>query len=192
MSDLVVIAYPDMNRAEQVLETLGQLRTAQLIDLEDAVYVTKDAQGNIKLHQAVNMVSAGAKYGALWGGLWGLLLGALVLQPIAGAAIGAGVGAGSGALAGSLRDYGIDDNFVQQLAQTLTPNSSAIFVLVRRVTADKVIPEVSKFGGKVLQSSLSNDAEGRLQAALSQSAPSHYPPVESTQGQASPGMNPTI
>lgn len=71
MSDLVVVAYPDMNRAEQVLETLGQMRTAQLIDLDDAVYVTKDAQGKVKLHQAVNLVSAGAKYGALWGGLWG-------------------------------------------------------------------------------------------------------------------------
>lgn len=91
-----------------------------------------------------------------------------------------------------MRDYGINDNFVQQLAQTLTPNSSAIFVLVRRVTADKVIPEVSKFGGKVLQSSLSNNAEARLQAVLLHSAPSQNPPAERAQGQADPGMNPTM
>jgi uncharacterized membrane protein len=192
MSDLVAIAYPDMNRAEQVLEELGKMRKAQLIDMDDAVYVTKDAQGKVKLHQAVNIVGAGAGYGALWGGLWGLLLGALVLQPIAGAAIGAGVGAGSGAIAGKLSDYGIDDNFVKQLAQTLTPNSSAIFVLVRRVTPDKVIPEVSKFGGKVLQSSLSHEAETRLQQALEQTAPSHTQPMQDTQGQATPGMNPTM
>ncbi len=192
MSDLVAIAYPDMNRAEQVLEELGKMRKAQLIDLDDAVYVTKDAQGNVKLHQAVNMVGAGAGYGALWGGLWGLLLGALVLQPIAGAAIGAGVGAGSGAIVGKLSDYGIDDNFVRQLAHTLTPNSPAIFVLVRRVTTDKAIPEVSKFGGKVLQSSLSNEAEERLQQALSQTAPSHTQPMQDIQGQATPGMNPPM
>lgn len=192
MSDLVAIAYPDVNRAEQVLEELGRMRKAQLIDLDDAVYVTKDAQGKIKLHQAVNMVGTGAGYGALWGGLWGLLLGALVLQPIAGAAIGAGIGAGSGALAGKISDYGIDDNFIKQLAQTLTPNSSAIFVLVRSVTPDKVIPEVSKFGGTVLQSSLSHEAEARLQQALSQTAPSHMEPLPGTQEQASPGLTPTI
>src|SRR5579871_4340833 len=66
MSDLVAIAYPDINKAEQVLEKLGQMRTAQLIDMDDAVYVTKDANGKVKLHQAVNMVRAGAGYGALW------------------------------------------------------------------------------------------------------------------------------
>ncbi len=187
MSDLVAIAYPDMNRAEQVLETLGQMRTAQLIDLDDAVYVTKDANGKVKLHQAVNLVKTGAGYGAVWGGLWGLLLGALVLQPIAGAAIGAGVGAGSGAIVGGLSDYGIDDNFIRQLGQTLTPNSSAIFVLVRSVTPDKVIPEVSKFGGKVIQSSLSHEAEARLQAALTQ-----HPPSEPAQTQTDMGAQPTM
>lgn len=185
MSDLVAIAYPDINQAEQVLEKLGQMRKAQLIDLDDAVYVTKDAQGNIKLHQAVNLVKAGAGYGALWGGLWGLLIGALVLQPIAGAAIGAGVGAGSGVIAGKLNDFGIDDNFIKQLGTTLTPNSSAIFVLVRSVTPDKVIPEVSKFGGKVLQSSLSHESEARLQAALMQ-----HPPSEPAQ--TNMGAHPTM
>jgi uncharacterized membrane protein len=96
----------------------------------------------------------------------GLAPGALVLQPIAGAAIGAG----TGAVAGHLSDYGIDDNFMKQLGATLTPNCSAIFVLVRRATGDKVLPEVSKYGGTVLQTSLSHDAEARLQAALAQGA----------------------
>src|SRR5579871_1478576 len=153
MSDLVAIAYPDINKAEQVLEKLGQMRTAQLIDMDDAVYVTKDANGKVKLHQAVNMVRAGAGYGALWGGLWGLLLGALVLQPIAGAAIGAGIGAGTGYVAGKLTDYGIDDNFVKQLGANLTPGSSALIMLVSRATPDKVVPEVAKYGGKIIQTS---------------------------------------
>jgi uncharacterized membrane protein len=170
MSNLIAVAYPDINRAEQVLETLGQMRSAQLIDLEDACYVTKDAQGKIKLHQGVNLTAMGAKSGAVWGGLWGFLFGLLVLQPIAGAAIGAGIGAGSGALVGKLSDYGIDDQFIKRLTASLTPNSSAIFVLVRRVTADKVVPEISRYGGTVLQTSLSKDAEARLQAALAQSA----------------------
>lgn len=170
MSDLIAVAYPDINRAEQVLDTLGQMRSAQLIDLEDACYVTKDANGQIKLHQSVNLPGMGAKSGALWGGLWGFLFGLLVLQPLAGMAIGAGIGAGSGALAGKLSDYGIDDNFMKKLSASLTPNSSAIFLLVRRVTADKVVPEVSRYGGTIIQSSLSKDAEARLQAALAHNA----------------------
>jgi uncharacterized membrane protein len=183
MSDLIAVAYPDMNRAEQVLDTLNQMRSAQLIDLEDACYVTKDANGAIKLHQAVSLPGLGAKSGAVWGGLWGFLFGLLVLQPIAGAAIGAGIGAGSGAIAGKLSDYGIDDQFVKRLSSTLTPNSSAIILLVRRVTADKVVPEFSRFGGTILQTSLNKDAEARLQTALAQSAP----PAEGASGvQATP------
>lgn len=170
MSDLIVVAYPDINRAEQVLDALSQMRSAQLIDLEDACYVTKDANGQLKIHQAVNLPGMGAKSGAVWGGLWGFLFGLLVLQPLAGAAIGAGIGAGSGAIAGKLSDYGIDDKFIQHLSATLTPNSSAIFLLVRRVTADKVVPEFSRYGGTIIQTSLSKDAEAKLQAALAQNA----------------------
>jgi uncharacterized membrane protein len=184
MSDLIVVAYPDINRAEQVLDALSQMRTAQLIDLEDACYVTKDANGAIKLHQGVHLAGPGAKSGALWGGLWGFLFGLLVFMPIAGAAVGAGIGAGSGALAGNLGDYGIDDNFVRRLSESLTPNSSAIFLLVRRVTADKVVPEFSRYGGTSIQTSLSKDAEAKLQAALAQNAQ-----MQGTSGiSASPAM----
>jgi uncharacterized membrane protein len=176
MSELVAIAYPDLQRAEQVLDTLGQMRSAQLIDLEDACYVTRDAQGATKLHQTVNVAGQSAGLGALWGGLWGFLFGFLILIPIAGMAIGAGIGAGTGALVGSLGDYGIDDQFVRRLGAHLTPNSSAIILLVRRVTADKVVPELSRFGGTVIQTSLSPDAQARLQAALASHAPSAHGP----------------
>src|SRR5689334_1016008 len=119
MSELVAIAYPDMQRAEEVLTMLGEMQSAYLIDLEDACYVTKDAQGKVKLFQAYPTTSASAKGGAVFGGLMGLMLGALVLMPVAGAAIGAGLGAGTGAIAGHWSDYGIDDKFIKQLGDTL-------------------------------------------------------------------------
>jgi uncharacterized membrane protein len=174
MSALVAIAYPDLQRAEQVLDTLEPLCSAQLLDLEDACYVTRDAQGATKLHQTLPGAGQSAGLGALWGGLWGFLFGFLILIPIAGMAIGAGVGAGTGALVGGLGDYGIDDQFVKRLGAHLTPNSSAIILLVRRVAADKVVPELSRFGGTVIQTSLSPDAQARLQAALV----SHAPPAQ--------------
>lgn len=184
MSTLVAITYPDVNQAGKVFNTLKRLVTEHVLDMHDAVYVTKDSSGEVDLHQLINMPGVGAARGAGGGALWGALIGLLFLQPLTGAVIGAAVGAGTGALAGRFTDYGIDDNFVRQLSTQLSPNSSAIFVLIRRMTEDKVVPEISQYGGTVLRTSLSDEAEQRLQAALSQQA-------EMTQPSASDATPPT-
>jgi len=158
MSNLVVVAYPDQYRAAEVMAALRRLNKEYLIDLEDACYVTKDANGKIKLHQNTSITGAGAA----WGGLWGMLIGLLFFVPFLGFAIGAGMGA----IAGKLSDYGIDDKFAKQLTSTLQPNSSAIFVLVQKSTPDKVVPELAKYGGTVLQTSLPKETEEKLQEAL--------------------------
>ena len=160
MSNLVVVAYPDEYRAAEVMAALRRLNKQYLIDLEDACYVTKDARGKIKLHQNTSLAGAGAA----WGGLWGMLIGLLFFVPFLGFAIGAGMGA----IGGKLSDYGIDDKFAKQLTATLQPNSSAIFVLVQRSTPDKVVPELAKFGGTILQTSLPKETEDKLRAALEQ------------------------
>lgn len=166
MSDLVAITYPDFNQAAIVLDTLKRLMREHVIDLDDAVYITKDADGEVDLHQMINLPALGAASGGARGALWGTLIGLLFLQPLTGAAIGAAVGAGTGAISGRFSDYGIDDKFVRELSAQMTPNSSAIFVLIRRVTPDKVLPEIRQFGGMVLRTSLSDEAEQRLRAAL--------------------------
>lgn len=166
MSELIAITYPDINRAQQVRATLDRLVAEHLIDLEDVVYVTKDASGVIELHQSVNLPGVGAATGAARGAIWGTLIGLLFLNPLAGAAIGAGIGAGTGALAGAASDYGIADSFIKQLSASMPPNSSAIFTLVRRATTDKVLPEVARHGGTVLHTSLSGENEAKLDAAL--------------------------
>lgn len=160
MSNLVVVAYPDQYRAAEVMAALRRLNKQYLIDLEDACYVTKDANGKIKLHQNTSLAGAGAA----WGGLWGMLIGLLFFVPFLGFAIGAGMGA----IAGKLSDYGIDDKFAKQLTSTLQPNSSALFVLVQRSTPDKVVPELAKYGGTILQTSLPKETEDKLRAALEQ------------------------
>jgi uncharacterized membrane protein len=102
--------------------------------------------------------------------MWGTLVGLLFMSPLAGMVIGAAVGAGSGALSGSLADYGIDDDFVKKLGETITPGSSALFVLVKSATEDKVLPEIEPFKPRVLKTSLSNEQEEKLKAALSKVA----------------------
>jgi uncharacterized membrane protein len=186
MSELIAIAYPDVNRAEEVLTTLSQLRQAYLIDLEDACYVTKDAHGKVKLHQALPTTRIGVAGGALFGGITGLVLGAFVLMPLAGAAIGASLGAGTGGLVGHWSDYGIDDTFIKQLGAALQPNTSAIIVLVQSTTPDRVLSEVSKYGGTVLRTSLSKEHEAKLQAALRQGVAAQIG------GETTPGTENTV
>jgi uncharacterized membrane protein len=159
MSTLVVVGYNELHKAEEVRLTLVKLQKDYLIDLEDAVAAVKDAKGKVKLHQAVNLTATGA----ISGGFWGSLIGLIFLNPLLGLAAGAAAGAASGALS----DVGINDQFMKDLAATMTPNSSALFVLIRNSTPDKVLEEVKGTGGTILKTSLSHEDEVKLQAALS-------------------------
>ena len=158
MSELVVIGYKSKFAAEEVRLQLLKMQREYLIDLEDAVVVVKERDGQVKLNQVHNLTAAGA----LGGSFWGLLVGALFLNPL----LGAAVGAATGALSGALTDVGISDNFMKELADTLQPGSSALFVLVRKATPDKVLEELKGTGGKILKTSLTHEKEEKLQAAL--------------------------
>ena len=178
MSDLIAIAYPDRYTAETVRETLIDLMTQRVIELEDAVVVTRDEEGKVKLRQAHQLATTGAAGGLLWGGLIGLLF----LAPL----IGMAIGAAAGGAAGALGDVGIDDKFMKKLGRSLTPGGAALILLVRKVTPDKVLPHVQRYGGEVIQTSLDDETEARLRQALAPEAapavgvegshrPSRYP-----------------
>ncbi len=158
MSTLVVIGYDDPYKAEEVRLKLRKLQSEYLIDLEDAVVAVKDSAGKVKLHQAVNLTAAGA----VSGGFWGSLIGLIFLNPL----LGLAVGATAGAVSGALTNLGINDDFMKELAATMTNGSSALFVLVRKATPDKVLDEIKGTGGKILKTSLSHEDEAKLQAAL--------------------------
>jgi uncharacterized membrane protein len=155
---LVAIVYPDEHRAAEVRAALARFQKEYLLDIDDSVYVTKDADGKLRLHQNHELTAIGAAGGAFWGLLFGLLF----FVPLAGMAVGAGLGA----LVGHFTDYGIDRSFVKSLTESMTPGSSALFVLVRNVNQERVVPEIARYGGTVLRTSLTSDAEQRLQAAL--------------------------
>ncbi|UCG11701.1 MAG: DUF1269 domain-containing protein [Deltaproteobacteria bacterium] len=158
MSDLVVIGFDDEHTAFEMRAALAKLQRQYLIQMEDVVVVTKDEKGKVKLHQAHNLTAAGAVTGTFWG----MLIGMIFLNPLLGAAIGAG----AGALSGKLSDIGISDNFMKELGETLTAGGSALFVLFRKATPDKVLKELSHFKGKVIQTSLSKDSEDELREVL--------------------------
>lgn len=158
MSDLIAVAYPDKQTAETVRERLLALTSEHVLELEDAVVVDRDEDGKVKLHQAHKPAAAGAAGGALWGGLIGLLF----LAPLLGAIVGAAAGGAAGAVA----DFGINNKFMEDLGHKLAPGGAALIVLVRKVTADKVLPEIAGYGGDIIQTSLDDEGEERLREVL--------------------------
>jgi uncharacterized membrane protein len=168
MAELIVIGFDNPNDADRVLTELQRLEKEYLIDLEDAVVVVREPGGKVRLKQSVDLVGSSAATGALWGAMWGTLVGLLFLNPLLGLVTGTAFGAGAGALSGSLTDYGINDSFIRSIGETLQPNSSAIFLLVRKVQPEKVLAELSRYRGRVIRTSLSPEQEQRLRAAISE------------------------
>jgi uncharacterized membrane protein len=164
MSNLVAVVFDDPATAFEMRAALIKMQSQNLIDLEDSVVVTRDAKGKVKLDQATNLTAAGA----IGGGFWGLLIGLLFLNPL----LGAAVGATTGAITGRFRDIGVNDDMMREVGQSLKEGSSALFVLVRRATVDKVLDGLKAFAGKgkVFQTSLNKDDEATLREALERPA----------------------
>ena len=158
MSDLVAIVYPSESKAEEVRQRLLKLQKEYLITLNDAVIAVKTQDGAIKLNQLVNTTAIGAASGSFWG----LLIGVLFLNPL----VGVAVGAASGALGGALSDFGINDSFMKELSSSIQPGNAALFVLIKNMTADKVLKEIQDAGGTVLKTSLDETKEQTLRDAL--------------------------
>ena len=158
MSDLVVIAFPSEEKAESVRQRVLSLQKEYLIEVGDAVVAVKQPGGQVKLNQMFHPTAAGAAAGSFWG----LLIGILFMMPLVGAALGAGAGAVSGALT----DFGIDDKFMKSLADALQPGNAALFLLIRKMTADKVFEDLRGAGGTVLRTSLDHSKEQALRDAL--------------------------
>lgn len=165
MADLLVIEFPTEAKAEEVRSMLLGMQKEYLIELGDAVVAVKQPDGNVKLNQIMQPVKTGALSGALWGSLIGLIF----LMPLAGAA----VGAASGALGGKLTDLGINDAFMRDAAKTLQSGNAALFLLIRKMTTDKVLAALKGSGGTVLRSSFDETKEEKLREALAdaQAAP---------------------
>jgi uncharacterized membrane protein len=162
VSSLAVIAYPDSNTAEEAAKKLAQMQKEFLIELEDIAWVTMSADGKPKLHQGTSLTGAAAAGGAFWGFLFGLIF----FVPLFGLALGAA----TGALAGKLSDFGIDDKWMKEVAASIPPGGSGLFVMARNTNTERVLPEMAKFGGTVVKTNLSAEQQQALEDAISHKA----------------------
>jgi uncharacterized membrane protein len=169
MSDLVVISFPTEEKAEEVRQKLLELQQEYLIELGDAVIAVKQPNGRVKLNQLFHPAGAGAVAGTFWGALIGLIF----LVPL----VGAAVGAASGAIGGALTDVGINDDFMKDAAKELQAGNAELFLLIRKMTTDKVLDALKGVGGTVLRTSFDHTKEEALRAALAGAATEAPPPA---------------
>ena len=159
MSNLVVLAFENETDAEQMKDDLMKMQKEHLIGLEDAAVAVRHKDGKTKIKQVQNLAGAGA----LGGAFWGLLIGLIFLVPL----FGLVVGAAAGALVGKYQDIGVDDKFIKEVGNTIQPGTSALFLLVREATPDKVMDGLKKYKNvKVLKTSLSTEQEEKLRHAF--------------------------
>jgi uncharacterized membrane protein len=158
MADLIAIGYPDETTAEAAADEARRLAGDLIIQPDAIAVIVRDKEGKYHVHTSHHPVGSGAT----WGMLWGLLFGLLFFIPVFGMAIGAGMGA----LMGKVTKTTIDKEFRDQVRDMVKPGTSALFLMLEKVTPDKAVDAMSKFGGTVLKTSLSKEDEKELQEAL--------------------------
>jgi uncharacterized membrane protein len=158
MADLIAIGYDDETTALAAADEAERLAHDLIIQPDAIAAIVRKQDGKYKVITNHHAVGAGAT----WGMFWGLLFGLLFFIPVFGMALGAGLGA----LMGKIEKSGIDQEFQDQVRGMLQPGTSALFLVVEKVTPDKAVAAMSKYGGTVLKTSLSADTEAALQEAL--------------------------
>jgi uncharacterized membrane protein len=158
MATLIAIGYPDEATAEQAAAEARRLANDLIIQPDAIAVIERDAEGKYHTHTTQHAVGAGAT----WGMFWGMLFGLLFFVPVFGMALGAGMGA----IMGKITKTSIDKAFQEQVRDMLQPGTSALFLMIERATPDKALEAMSKYGGKVLKTSLSKQDEASLQEAL--------------------------
>lgn len=159
MATLTVMKFPTAEGARSLLDRLGDLQKQQLITVHDAAIVQWPAdRKKPKTEQLHSMTGTAALSGAFWGMLFGLIF----FVPLFGAAIGAAMGA----LSGSLVDVGIDDSFIKEVREQVTPGTSALFLLSSDAVTDRVRDALAGVEMELIATNLSKDEEDKLRAAF--------------------------
>jgi uncharacterized membrane protein len=159
MADLIAIGYPDETTADDAAAEAYRLANDLIIQPDAIAVIIRKRDGSYQVH---TNHGGGGGAGAIWGSFWGFLFGLLFFIPVLGMAIGAGMGA----LMGHLTKSSIDNQFREQVRDMLKPGTSALFLMLEKVTPDKAVEAMRQYGGTVLKTSLSKEDERALQEEL--------------------------
>lgn len=159
MATLTAWKFATVDGADQAVRTLQTLDQRELLTIHDAATVTwEEGRKKPRTHQLTNLTGTGAMGGAFWGMLFGLIF----FVPF----LGLAVGAATGALSGMMRDVGIDDAFINQVRDQVTPGTSALFVLTSDAVLDRVHDAFAGQSPELIFTNLSAEQEAALRDAF--------------------------
>ena len=156
---LTVLAFDNPTQASQLQEALVKLQGESVHNFQDAVVVTRNAAGKVKVHSAINAVTGSAVAGSVAG----LALGAIFLLGFPGSV----VGAGAGAIVAALNNLGIKDRFRKELGEALKPGTSAL-ALTGTARLDKLKERIGPLlkGCTLLQTTVNPEREAEIRRLL--------------------------
>jgi uncharacterized membrane protein len=161
MATLTVWKFPTPDGADNALSKLESLQKQELIQVHDGAVVSWPAD---KKKPKTRQMTSTAGSGALAGSFWGLLFGLIFFVPL----LGLAVGAAAGALGGSLTDVGIDDDFIKQVREQVTPGTSALFVLTSGAVTDKIKDAFAGEKQELLYTNLSDEQDAKLREVFAE------------------------
>lgn len=157
MSELIVVTFDTEEQAKEARAAVKRAQKNELIKVEDAAVVSKDAKG--KLH-IKNEMEHSVGVGAGVGGMIGLMLNAVL------PGLGLAVGAGVGALIGKLTQNGAEGKFVKQTAESLQPGQSALFLVLNAYSPAAIREIFEPYSGNILQTTLDPEVADQLRRSL--------------------------
>jgi uncharacterized membrane protein len=161
MATLTAWKFDTAGGAESALALLERMQKEELVTVDDGAYVYwPEGKKKPKTEQLHDLKSAGA----LGGSFWGLLFGLIFFVPLLGMAVGAAMGA----LSGSMADVGIDDDFIRNVREQVTPGTSALFVMTSNAVVDRVLEEFKETGATLISTNLSREQEAKLREAFAE------------------------
>lgn len=160
---LIGISFGDMFRAQEFLTAMARLASQEKIHMRDAVILSKDDNGDVKVRETVDpQPGRTAISGAAWTGLLGLLVGGPV-----GWIAGLGIGAGAGALTAKIVDVGVPDEWVDWFRQAVHEGTTTVVVLADSFDISALSAELARFkGAELVHSTLPKYAIDQLTEAL--------------------------
>jgi uncharacterized membrane protein len=153
---VLAAVYPDREHAKVTFDMLWEMHRAVTITLVDAALITKDDQGKIKIEETSELTSRkGARRGAIVTGVLGLIYPpSLIVSVFAGGAIGA--------LAGRLRDTGIKNENLKEVAEQLEPGKAAVVVLAEEASVLKLQQALEGYEGTLVTEAVDEDLVKQL------------------------------
>ncbi len=156
--ELMAIAYPDPFSASLAMEELQVPGADVVVRQDEMAVIVRDEDG--VFHVTTNAVIT--PDAPSWSMFWAPLFASLFFIPLVGMPIGSDLAP----LVDAIGRADIDSQFRERVRALMTTGTSTLFVILQTRRADALVAALEEYGGSVLESTISPDAEGTLTSVL--------------------------